>query len=242
MFDVHCHIIPGIDDGARDMEEALALLRIAEQEGISHMVITPHINPGHFDNTSSIIQQGLFELQAASKQAGLQIQLAAAAEVRLSTEILSWAEKGMLPFIGKYQGFDVLLLEFPHSHIPAGADKLVKWLISKNILPMIAHPERNRDVQSDPAKLAPFIRLNCLFQLTASSVLGDMGERSTALAVQLLKQKLFHVMATDSHNLLRRPPKLRQAAEQVSELVNSEYAEQLVLSMPKQISEVLFAN
>lgn len=242
MYDLHCHIIPGIDDGAKDMQEALALLQIAEQEGISHMVITPHINPGHFDNTSSIIQQGLSELKAASSNAGLKIQLAAAAEVRLSAEILTWAERDMLPFIGSYQGFNVLLLEFPHSHIPAGSDKLVKWLLSKNILPMIAHPERNRDVQSDPAKLSPFIRLNCLFQLTASSVLGDMGERSTALSIQLLKQKLFHVMATDSHNLLRRPPKLRQAAQQVSELVSADYAELLVLHMPKQISEVLFAS
>jgi protein-tyrosine phosphatase len=242
VYDLHCHIIPGIDDGAKDMDEALALLQIAEREGISHMVITPHINPGHFDNTSSIIQQGLSELKAASKNAGLKIQLAAAAEVRLSAEILAWAERDMLPFIGSYQGFNVLLLEFPHSHIPAGSDKLVKWLLSKNILPMIAHPERNRDVQSDLTKLAPFIRLDCLFQLTASSVLGDMGERSTALAIQLLKQKLFHVMATDSHNLLRRPPKLKQAAQQVSELVNADYAEQLVLHTPKRISEVLFAS
>lgn len=242
MYDLHCHIIPGIDDGARDMAEALALLQIAEQEGISHMVITPHIHPGIFDNNIAIIQQGLFELQAASKTAGLTIRLAAAAEVRLSTEILAWAERGLLPFIGNYQGFNVLLLEFPHSHIPAGSDKLVKWLLSKNILPMIAHPERNRDVQSDPAKLAPFIRLDCLFQLTASSVLGDMGERSTALSVQLLKQKLFSVMATDSHNLLRRPPKLKQAAAYVSELINPDYAEQLVLHKPKQISEVLFGR
>jgi protein-tyrosine phosphatase len=242
VYDLHCHIIPGIDDGARDLGEALALLQIAEQEGISHMVITPHINPGFFDNTTAIIQQGLSDLQAASKAAGLTIQLAAAAEVRLSTEILAWAERGMLPFVGSYNGFNVLLLEFPHSHIPAGADKLVKWLISKNILPMIAHPERNRDVQTDPAKLAPFIRLDCLFQLTASSVLGDMGERSTALAIQLLKQKLFSVMATDSHNLLRRPPKLKKAAEVISELISPDYAEQLVLHMPKQISEVLFVR
>jgi len=242
VYDLHCHIIPGIDDGARDLQEALALLQIAEQEGISHMVITPHINPGFFDNTTAIIQQGLSDLQNASKAAGLTIQLAAAAEVRLSTEILVWAERGMLPFIGTYNGFNVLLLEFPHSHIPAGADKLVKWLLSKNILPMIAHPERNRDVQTDPAKLAPFIRLDCLFQLTASSVLGDMGERSTALAIQLLKQKLFSVMATDSHNLLRRPPKLKKAAEVISELISADYAEQLVLHMPKQISEVLFVR
>lgn len=242
MYDLHCHIIPGIDDGAKTMDEALALLQIAEQEGISHMVITPHIHPGTFDNTTAIIQQGLYELQSASKQAGLTLQLAAAAEVRLSTEILAWAERGLLPFIGQYQGFDVLLLEFPHSHIPAGADKLVKWLLSKNILPMIAHPERNRDVQSDPAKLGPFIRQDCLFQLTASSVLGDMGERSSALAEQLLKQKLFSIMATDSHNLLRRPPKLKQAAERVSQLVSPEYAEQLVLTLPQQISEVLFAS
>jgi protein-tyrosine phosphatase len=242
MYDLHCHLLPGIDDGARDMQEAIALLQIAEQEGISHMVITPHINPGHFDNTFSSIQQALAGLQAASQAAGLTIRLAAAAEVRLSAEILRWEEQGVLPFVGRYQGYKVLLLEFPHSHIPAGSDKLVKWLFSQHILPMIAHPERNREIQHDPAKLAPFIRLDCLFQLTASSVLGDMGERSTALSVQLLKQKLFHVMATDSHNLLRRPPKLKQAALYVSELISDDYAEQLVLHLPKQISEVLFVS
>lgn len=241
MYDLHCHFIPGIDDGARTMEEALQLLRLAEQNGISHIVATPHINPGYFDNTQAIIQQGLSELKQQVKAEGLAIQLAAAAEVRLCAELPHWAESGMLPFLGEYQGYKVLLLEFPHSHVPAGADRLVKWLLTKQILPMIAHPERNRDIQNDIKKLLPFRRTGCLFQLTASSVLGDMGESSQHTALQLLEEKAFDIVATDSHNLLRRPPKLAEARDFIAGLCGDDYAALLTHGKPAQISRSHFS-
>lgn len=241
MYDLHCHFIPGIDDGARTMEEALQLLRLAEQNGISHIVATPHINPGYFDNTQAIIQQGLSELKQQVKAEGLAIQLAAAAEVRLCAELPHWAESGMLLFLGEYQGYKVLLLEFPHSHVPAGADRLVKWLLTKQILPMIAHPERNRDIQSDIKKLLPFRRTGCLFQLTASSVLGDMGKSSQHTALQLLEDRAFDIVATDSHNLQRRPPKLAEARAAIADLCGDDYAALLTQDKPAQISRSHFS-
>ncbi len=242
MIDLHCHFLPGIDDGARDMEEALQLLTMAQLNGISKIVLTPHINPGYFDNTLANIQQGLQALQVSAQQHGLKLQLAAAAEVRLCAELPMWAERGALPFLGEYQGFKVLLLEFPHSHIPAGADKLVKWLQAKQILPMIAHPERNRDVQQDLSKLMPFRRAGCLFQLTASSVLGDMGDASSRVAHQLLQEKAFDIVATDSHNLLRRPPKLAEARDLIAQQYGADYAELLTHTMPAEISQSHFLS
>lgn len=240
MIDLHCHFLPGIDDGARDMEEALQLLTMAQLNGIQKIVLTPHINPGYFDNTLANIQQALQELQVSAQQHGLKLQLAAAAEVRLCAELPMWAERGLLPFLGEYQGHNVLLLEFPHSHVPAGADKLVKWLLAKQILPMIAHPERNRDIQKDINKLAPFRRAGCLFQLTASSILGEMGDSSYHAAKQLLHDRVFDIVATDSHNLQRRPPKLAEARDLIANECGADYAQLLTQTTPATISEALF--
>lgn len=242
MYDLHCHLIPGLDDGAQTAAEALSLLQLAQCNGISHMVMTPHINPGRFDNTKAMIHQGLCALKQLAKEHQLTVQLAAAAEVRLCAELPTWVETGALPYLGDYQGYKVLLLEFPHSHIPIGADRLVKWLLGKKVLPMLAHPERNREIQTDLHKLQPFVRLGCLLQLTAGSVLGDMGERSQQTAFELLQQKAFHIAATDSHNLLRRPPKLAQSRDAIASLCGSDYAEQLVTENPKRISHIHFST
>ena len=190
MIDVHCHILPGIDDGASDLTESLALLQLAVADGITQMVATPHINPGYFDNTKTSISQSLTQLRTALTQQNIAIQIAAAAEIRVTADLMPAFEQGQLPILGHWQGQQVLLLEFPHSHIPPGADRLVKWLLGKNVLPMLAHPERNRDIQLDLKKLLPFQRMGCLLQLTASSVLGDMGESSKETALLLLQQKL----------------------------------------------------
>ena len=240
MFDLHCHFIPGIDDGARNMDDALALLKLSVDEGITHIVATPHINPGYFDNTLEIIQAGLAELKAAASENGINVQLAAAAEVRLCAELPVWIANHQLPFLGEYQGKKVLLLEFPHSHIPVGADKLVKWLMTKNVLPMIAHPERNREIPKDISKLAPFRRAGCLTQLTASSIIGDMGDVSFSTAMALLEQKAFDIVATDSHSINRRPPKLHDAKQVIAERFGDDYAEQLTTTTPAAISQVLF--
>jgi protein-tyrosine phosphatase len=241
MYDLHCHLIPGLDDGAQTAAEALSLLQLAQHNGISHIVMTPHINPGYFDNTQAMIHQGLGELKQLAKEHQLTVQLAAAAEVRLCAELPGWIERGVLPYLGEYQSYKVLLLEFPHSHIPAGTERLVKWLLGKNVLPMLAHPERNREIQTDIKKLQPFVRLGCLLQLTASSVLGDMGERSQQTALDLLQQRAFHIVATDCHNLLRRPPKLAQARDAITSFCGFDYAQQLVVENPKRISQIHFS-
>jgi protein-tyrosine phosphatase len=239
MIDVHCHILPGIDDGASDLTESLALLQLAAADGIRRMVATPHINPGYFDNNKNTIQQSLQQLRQALSQQQIPIEITAAAEIRVTADLMPAFEQGQLPILGHWQQQQVLLLEFPHSHIPAGSDKLVKWLMQRGVLPMIAHPERNRDVQNDPKLLTPFIRAGCLFQLTASSLLGDLGSRHQECAQQLLSQRLFTVMASDSHNVLRRPPKLAAARTEVSRLTDEQYANALVQEHPQMLTAML---
>ncbi len=104
---------------------------------------TPHINPGYFDNTPATIQQSLLLLRQAAQAAGIDIQISAAAEVRVTADLMLAVAQQQLPMLGTWQGQQVLLLEFPHSHIPPGSDKLMKWLLARNIVPMIA-PSRAR--------------------------------------------------------------------------------------------------
>lgn len=239
MIDLHSHILPAIDDGAADAIETLALLKLAVADGITRMVATPHINPGYFDNTQGTINQALAEARALISAHNLPIEVAAAAEVRLTDHLLPAIEQNQIPFLGRWQGQQVLLLELPHSHVPAGTDLLLKWLAKRDIIAMIAHPERNRDVQANPSVLAPLRRVGCLFQLTGSSLLGDLGDRHQQCAEYFVEQRLFDIVATDCHNLQRRPPKLAAAVARLAVLAGEDYAMSLSQQMPAQISDSL---
>ncbi len=236
MIDLHCHILPGLDDGAASPEETLALLRLAVADGITRMVATPHINPGFFDNKPATINNALADVRQLIQTHQLPIRLAAAAEVRLTDQLMPALEMGLLPFLGEWQGQKVLLLELPHSHVPAGTDKLLKWLARHDVIAMIAHPERNRDIQANFHCLAPLKRAGCLFQLTGSSLIGDLGARHQQCAEFMVAQRLFHVVASDCHNIERRPPKLTAAVRCLTELADEQYAMALALHNPALIT------
>lgn len=237
MIDLHSHILAGIDDGASTLDDSIALIKDAVAGGVSKILATPHIHLGTFDNDLSIIKQAFNDLIVQLKKHKVSISLAYAAEVRICPEIILLAKTKQLPFMGKWQGDDLLLLEFPHSHIPPGSEKLIDWLIKQNIKPMIAHPERNRDLWQFSELLRPLKQRGCLFQVTASSLLGDFGERSEKLAWQLLEAGEITVIASDMHNLSRRPCKMQQAYSAVQTRCGKDIAEQLFVINPKHIFE-----
>lgn len=240
MIDIHCHFLPGIDDGAKDMDEALALIELAVKDGVTRIVLTPHLHLGRFENTLPVIQAAFFALDVEVKKAKLCVDLAYAAEVRLDSEILTLLASNQLPLYGLYQGQQYMLLEFPHSHIPAGSEMLVKYLKNKNITPVIAHPERNRDLLASPHKIKPFIRLGCWFQVTASSITGHFGDACQALALKYIEQDFIQIVASDAHNLKRRPPILSQARNTVIKLFGEDKAQQLFYDNPFNITASLF--
>lgn len=211
MFDIHNHLLPGIDDGAESIHDSLELLALAQKQGITHLVNTPHIHPGRFDNDVDSISKASHLLSEGLAKTSLTIRLAVAAEVRICPEILAWVKTQTIPFIGLWQNKPALLLELPGNQLPVGSDKLVSWLVHQGIQPILAHPERHAFFFSQPSKLQPFIRLGCLFQITAGSVLGDFGESPQAFAMQLLKEGHADFIASDAHNVLYRPPKLAEA-------------------------------
>jgi protein-tyrosine phosphatase len=241
MIDLHNHLLPGIDDGAPDLDTSLALARVAVADGISHLVCTPHIHPGRYDNTPASIQAALALFVAALREANIPLQVAAAAEVRFGMELMIGVTQGAIPFLGEWQGKKVLLLEFPHGEIPFGAERMIAWLLQRNIVPMLAHPERNKGILRSPARLKPFLDQGCLLQVTAASVAGGFGPAAQELAHELLLQGVVTILATDAHNLQHRPPLLDEGRQHAAHLIGDSQAEALVKQTPWIIAQSHFA-
>ena len=131
----------------------------------------------------------------------------------------------------------MLLLEFPHGEVPFGAEKLTGWLLQNNVIPMIAHPERNKGLMREPAKLKPFIEQGCLLQVTAGSVAGNFGEVAQDLAIQLLESNWVTILASDAHNVDHRPPVLTAGLAVAAEVLGADAAQRLVSDNPWQLAQ-----
>ncbi|MCW8109500.1 histidinol-phosphatase [Alteromonas ponticola] len=235
MIDVHSHIIPGIDDGARDMEMSLAMARQTVQAGVTHLVCTPHIHWGYFNNTKDIIHSGFIQLEQELAKAGIALSLSFAGEVRVNEMIPLWLHEDKLPFIGQWNERNVLLLEMPHSHVPGGLDQLVRWLLSENVQPLIPHPERNRDILNSPEKIQWLRNLGCLVQVTAGALTGRFGERVENLAFKMLDNNQIDLVASDTHDTTRRPNEMGEARRLVKQHLGEDIAQRLFCDTPAAI-------
>jgi protein-tyrosine phosphatase len=235
MIDLHCHLLAGIDDGAKTLDDSLKMAEYAVAQGIRHSVVTPHIQPGCYDNTIESISSAYRLFQTALDAHAIPLKISMAAEVRLCAELPQLITQNKIPFLGSWNGKKVLLLEFPHDHIPLGADKFVAWLITKDIIPLIAHPERNKAILHHPDKIMPFVRAGCLLQVTASSVTGVFGVDSQRCALHLIERDLVTILATDAHNLHKRQPALLPAVEYLIPFIGEQRATALVTTHPARI-------
>ena len=242
MIDIHNHLLPGIDDGARTIEDSLALARIAAADGITHMVCTPHIQPGTYDNNLKTISTAFDLFAAAIQEQKIQLQLAMAAEVRICPEILPMIASGNIPMFISSDGSKTMLLEFPHSHIPLGSDKMVRWLREQGIDVLIAHPERNKEMMANIDKLIPFIRLGCKLQITSASVAAKFGDAPRNSAVQLLQRGWVTLLATDAHNVSHRPPGLEQGRKAAEAIIGLPRSNELVNDAPWSLVGGMFGS
>ena len=242
MIDLHCHLLPGIDDGPATGAEALRMCRLAVADGITHAIVTPHIHPGRWPNTKQSIAKGCARLQRELGKRDIPLQVGYAAEVRLTDQIMRQVEEDEIPFYGEVDGYRVMLLEFPHGQIIPGSDKLVQWLLARKIRPLIAHPERNKQVMKDPSQLQVFIDVGCWLQITAGSLLGGFGETARTVTDQLLRCNMVKVVASDGHNIGVRKPVLRQAFLAVEESFGKDKARELIVESPFAIARSQFVN
>ncbi len=240
MIDLHCHLLPGIDDGPETLEEAVAMARAACKNGVTKAVVTPHIHPGRYQNDLNSIRAAATAFADELKRQGIPLELGYAAEVRIGPEIMDLVQSGAMPYLGELDGYHILLLEFPHGHIPLGSDKMVAWLLSHHVRPMIAHPERNKDVIRSLDKIVPFVEMGCFLQVTAGAVAGAFGAPALQRARQMLERGWVTILASDAHNLDPRPPALEPGRAAAEKLIGPEAAWAMVRDIPSSISERQF--
>lgn len=236
MVDVHCHLFPGIDDGPQTLDAAIALARHAVAGGITKSVVTPHILPGRYENTLAGIRAAAAQFRAELDARNIALEIGYAAEVRIGPEVMLLAEEDTLPLLGCAAGYGLVLLEFPDSHILPGSDKLAAWLLERNIRPVIAHPERNKEVMRDVETIAPFVQMGCWLQLTAGSVSGVFGPRCRERSRQLLERGWVHVLASDAHDMPARMPELEPGRAAAAQIVGEAESWRLVRERPAAIA------
>jgi len=235
MIDLHTHFLPGIDDGARNLNEALALARAAVADGITVCAMTPHIHPRRYPNLKSALLGHLDAFRTALAEHQIPLQIYLGAEVRLSIESLGQLLEGEVPFLGEVGGYKIMLLEFPHQMIPVGSQQFVNKLLAMKIRPLIAHPERNKAVLADLERIRPFVDAGCWLQVTAGALTGHFGAPARKVALRLIENDWVHVVASDSHNLEARPPVISAARDVLAQLFGPRTAQQMVAVRPAQI-------
>jgi protein-tyrosine phosphatase len=206
MLDLHAHVLPGIDDGARTMEEAVALAAAAEMDGVTTLCATPHARPDHPRVRLSELAERTADLQAATRRAGLAIDIVPGAEVdlfwaqRADDEALARASYGQ-------RGTD-LLVETPYGELPPIFEDLLFRLTLRGYRVLLAHPERSPTLRRSPARLKALVGRGVLVQVTAGALAGPRRSRSRRFAHALVRSQLAHVIASDIHRPLSSRPKL----------------------------------
>ncbi len=234
MIDTHAHLLPGIDDGAPTLEEAVALCRMAAEDGIRMSVCTPHIN-FRYENSRETIEAPFLALSDAIRREGIQLTLVRGAEVHMAPDIVEKVKRKEL--VTYNDGGCYLLLEFPFQPVMTGDDEMVYRLRLAGVTPVIAHPERIAWFMEDPDRLYRLIRLGALGQVTGGSILGMFGEKSRRAAMTMLERNLIHMVASDAHDVSYRRPLLAEAAAAIAQRFGDDRSRALTVETPRAVVE-----
>jgi len=229
MVDIHCHILPGIDDGPASWEMTAEMCRMAAADGITHVVATPHANHLYSFHRERYTEM-LGQLHDAADG---KLTFSLGCDFHFSSDNLRDALEDPRRYaIGDTQ---YLLIEFSDYGIPPSVQQDVFALRSRGIVPIITHPERNQPLLKKPEMVLRLVEQGCLVQVTADAVTGAWGSRSQKMVEWLLKQGAIHVVASDAHDTVRRKPKMSEARAAIAQLAGAEVAEALVRHNPEAI-------
>jgi len=238
MIDLHCHILPAVDDGARSLEESLSMCRMAFEDGCTAMVATPHQRRGEWWNADrGDLERRAAELSAALAAGGDGLRVFLGGEVHVDSEFLAEVERypasGILPLAGSRY----LLVEFPWTYSESAAEELIYELAVAGWRPIVAHPEFIPWLAEEPERVARLVDQGAAVQVTAMSVTGEFGKRPQKSTQALLEADLVHFVASDSHDTRSRPPGLKRAHDWIAERWGAPRARQLTLDHPLAVVE-----
>jgi protein-tyrosine phosphatase len=226
MVDLHCHILPGLDDGPDTMEESMAMVESAIADGVTHVVATPHSNSKYFFDFAHV-RRLRDELQA---KAGERLKIATGCDFHLNPENLESLRNDARQYCIN-QG-DFLLVEFNEFSIPPSMDQTLYAIQLAGVQPVITHPERNTILRSRPERLKKWIRQGCFAQVTGGALTGGFGAGSQQDALRWIAEGLIHFVASDAHNTRSRPLRLQPAYNLVVDQFGEEKARALFHDNP----------
>ena len=226
MVDIHCHILPELDDGARSLEEAVQMAEMAIEDGITHVVATPHANSEYiFD--SNLVRERRNELQS---RLGNRLTIGTGCDFHLSLENLERIRSHPNKYSINQKRY--LLVEFADFAIPPAAEEALHGLQLLGLSPIITHPERNQLIRSQPQRLWRWLKQGCYVQVTAQSLLGNWGETARKQVEDWLDRNAVHFFASDAHNTTHRPLQLSKAYTLVAQRWGESLAQSLFRENP----------
>jgi protein-tyrosine phosphatase len=232
MVDIHHHLLPGLDDGALDLETSISMARLAAADGITHIICTPHAS-SRYAFSPALIAEKLSTLRSALAAESIPITLATGCDFHLSYDNI----KDAIANPRKYSlnAGDYLLIELPDHGLSTSLEEIFYQLRLAGLILILTHPERNPTLQRDHARLAAWLREGMFVQITAGSLLGRFGETARKMSHALLTSRWVHFLATDAHNLTSRPPLLSEARDLVAARYGEAYAARLCTENPTAV-------
>ena len=223
-IDMHCHILPGVDDGAQSIEDTKAMLKIAYEEGIRTVIATPHHHDRRGKGTIDVLQKRLALTEKLIGELGYDMQIWLGMEVFFGQDVLEELSTGAIATMG---GSGYILLEFSPEDEFAYIQRAVQKVQMKGYRVIIAHAERYQCLLKDLDAVRYLVDMGAYIQVNASSVLGGMFSTVSKFVRKMMKEHLVHLVGTDAHGIVHRSPKMREAAEFVAKKFGQDYMEQI---------------
>ncbi len=229
MIDLHCHILPGIDDGAPDLASSLAMARLALDDGIEVTACTPHIYPGVYENDAAGIRKGMEAFSQSLLEHNLPLKLVEGADTHVAPQLVRQLRDDLVPTLNRSRYF---LLEPPHHTPPPRFDEYVFNIFAAGYVPIITHPERLRWIEDHYTTFVAMAQQGVWMQLTAGSLTGHFGSRPRYWAERMLNEGLVHILASDGHGVSKRPPTMSAGRDVAATHLGTEEAKHLVWTRP----------
>jgi protein-tyrosine phosphatase len=234
LIDLHCHMLPGIDDGATDLENSLEMARLAVADGIKVTACTPHMMPGVYDNTGPQVRRHIDVLQKALDEAGIPLRLVTGADIHLQTDLAAKLKTGALLSLNDSRYF---LFEPPHHTAPPRLEEAAFDIMAAGYQPVLTHPERLTWIEGHYDVMKNLAHQGVWMQITCGAVTGRFGRRPKYWAERMIDEGLAHILATDAHNLRNRSPLMAEARDMVAERLGEQAAIDMVLTRPIGVLE-----
>lgn len=232
MIDLHCHILPGIDDGAKDVSVSLAMARASVDQGVTVLACTPHILPGLYHNSGPAIREATQQLQKVLDQEGVPLRLVTGADVHMAPDFIGGVRSGRLLSLADSR---YILVEPPHHIAPPQLEEFFFALVVAGYVPILTHPERLSWVPSRYEMIKRLVKGGVWMQITAGSFTGAFGRNALYWAQRMLDDGFVHLLASDAHDAERRPPNLAVGREIAAKRVGAAEAQCLVVTRPMGI-------